>query len=212
MRYIFQLNNLILSFMQKTKQAKTAKKILKKKYISVRIRFGCYNRNPYSEAYSDECLFLSTIKGAPSEAGSTGLPGCGGAVVFKTQDPSISLPFCVISFPSLSSGARWLLDSSHHLRFQAAGRRKEGGVLLCRESPWKHQTALLLSPLEPLSSPVWSGTLQPQSSALLLGHACSQRFAQIEPGYKGGKAKAMAPAFSAGVGRGNQPPQASKPL
>lgn len=65
--------------------------------------------------------------------------------------PSLYL-CCAIFFPSWSSGARWLLNSSHHLRFQAAGRRMEG-VFLYRESPWKRQTSLLLSPLEPLSSP-----------------------------------------------------------
>lgn len=106
------------------------------------------------------------MKGAASEAGSRGLPSCGGSMVQDTGSfhLSTSLFCCVISFPSVSSGARWLLDSSHHVIFQASGKRKEGEDFLSREIPWKHQTSLLLPPLEPPSAPC----LEPSPVATVL--------------------------------------------
>lgn len=181
--------------MQKTKQAKTAKKILKK-HISGRIRFGCCNRNPYSEAYSDECLFLFTIKGALSEAGSAELPDCGGAMVSKTQDPSLSLPL-LCDF--LSKLVQWCkMAAEFQPSPQIPGSWEENG----RSIPLQRKSleAPNLTSTFPSRTPVF-----PQSRPECCGHTLhccwevhvlSALLPQIKPGYKGGKVKVTAPAFS----------------
>lgn len=130
------------------KQAKTTKKILKKGQVCFsQDKAGLPLIDLHVHRFTDECLFLSPVKEALSEAGSPG----SSAVAHGLQDsgPSLSLPHSPVVWlpsqvcPVAHDGCQ---GSSHHLHTPDSQEKGRSVRALCdRDSPWKCHTSLLLT-------------------------------------------------------------------